>query len=270
MYENFKVKFKSLELKEYFWKAASTANRREFDHFMKKIEELDPKIKDDVETASEWLKKINPQHWARSHFPIHSKCDILVNNLCESFNNYIIEARDKPIIRYPCCYACAAIGSKRAKLEDYVDDCYKKSMYLKVYNDIIHIVPGVKDYIKTSFEPFKPPKIKKKRGRPKKLRRKGPNELESEKSTRKGLTHVCSKCHQVGHNKGTCKNQPHHKSKIFKARNAPESEHQEIPQASQAPPPPSLSQEQPSGAEAAPTGTRRSILQQHAPRTATQ
>ncbi|KAL0451739.1 UNVERIFIED_CONTAM: hypothetical protein Slati_1152000 [Sesamum latifolium] len=60
MYENFKVKFKSVELKEYFWKAASTANKREFDHFMKKIEELDPKIKDDVETASEWLKKINP------------------------------------------------------------------------------------------------------------------------------------------------------------------------------------------------------------------
>ncbi|KAL0408494.1 UNVERIFIED_CONTAM: hypothetical protein Sradi_1783800 [Sesamum radiatum] len=48
MYENFKVKFKSVELKEYFWKAASTANRREFDFFMKKIEELDPKMKDEV------------------------------------------------------------------------------------------------------------------------------------------------------------------------------------------------------------------------------
>ncbi|KAL0419922.1 UNVERIFIED_CONTAM: hypothetical protein Sradi_1405700 [Sesamum radiatum] len=267
MYENFKVKFKSVELKEYFWKAASTANRREFDFFMKKIEELDPKMKDEVETASEWLKRINPQHWARSYFPIHSKCDILVNNLCESFNNYILEARDKPIIRYPCCHTCAAIGCKRAKLEDYVDDYFKKIVYLKVYSDMIHAVPGVKDYIKTSFEPFKPPKIKKKRGRPKKLRRKGPSELESKRSTRKGLTHVCSKCLQVGHNKGSCKNQLHPKSKIFKERNAPESEHQEIPQGSQAPP---LSQEQPSGVETAPTGTRRSTLQQHAPTTATQ
>ncbi|KAL0403811.1 UNVERIFIED_CONTAM: hypothetical protein Sradi_2021900, partial [Sesamum radiatum] len=128
----------------------------------------------------------------------HSKCDILVNNLCESFNNYILEARDKPIIRYPCCHTCAAIGCKRAKLEDYVDDYFKKIVYLKVYSDMIHAVPGVKDYIKTSFEPFKPPKIKKKRGRPKKLRRKGPSELESKRSTRKGLTHVCSKCLQVG------------------------------------------------------------------------
>ncbi|KAL0404805.1 UNVERIFIED_CONTAM: hypothetical protein Sradi_2121300, partial [Sesamum radiatum] len=178
----------------------------------------------------------------------HSKCDILVNNLCESFNNYILEARDKPIIRYPCCHTCAAIGCKRAKLEDYVDDYFKKIVYLKVYSDMIHAVPGVKDYIKTSFEPFKPPKIKKKRGRPKKLRRKGPSELESKRSTRKGLTHVCSKCLQVGHNKGSCKNQLHPKSKIFKERNAPESEHQEIPQGSQAPP---LSQEQPSGRDCA-------------------
>ncbi|KAK4394368.1 hypothetical protein Sango_1907600, partial [Sesamum angolense] len=77
MYENFKMKFKSVELKEYFWKAASTANKREFDGFMKKIEELDPNIKAEVETASEWLRKINPQHWARPHFPVQSKCDIL-------------------------------------------------------------------------------------------------------------------------------------------------------------------------------------------------
>ncbi|KAL0436457.1 UNVERIFIED_CONTAM: hypothetical protein Sradi_0353600 [Sesamum radiatum] len=87
---------------------------------------------------------------------------------------------------YPCCHTCAAIGCKRAKLEDYVDDYFKKIVYLKVYSDMIHAVPGVKDYIKTSFEPFKPPKIKKKRGRPKKLRRKGPSELESKDQPGKG------------------------------------------------------------------------------------
>ncbi|KAK4396012.1 hypothetical protein Sango_1437800 [Sesamum angolense] len=133
MYENFKMKFKSVELKEYFWKAASTANKREFDGFMKKIEELDPKIKAEVETASEWLRKINPQHWARSHFPVQSKCDILVNNLCESFNNYILEARDKPII---------TIGSKRARLDDYVDDCYTNQILL---------------FMKKSHKDLKPP-----------------------------------------------------------------------------------------------------------------
>ncbi|KAL0282090.1 UNVERIFIED_CONTAM: hypothetical protein Sangu_2970600, partial [Sesamum angustifolium] len=134
---------------------------------------------------------------------------------------------------YPCCHACAEIGSKRARLDDYVVDFYKKLVYLKVYTDMIHAVPGAKDYIKSSFQPFKPPKIKKKMGRPKKLRRKGPNELQSNTSTRKGLTHTCSKCLQTGHNKGNCKNESHPKSKFFKANVA---EHEEIPQGSQARP----------------------------------
>ncbi|KAK4397176.1 hypothetical protein Sango_1554200 [Sesamum angolense] len=98
MYENFKMKFKSQELKEFFWKAASTANKSDFERYMQKINELDPKKKVDVETASEWLRKINLEHWARAFFPLQSKCDILVNNICESFNNYILDARDKPII----------------------------------------------------------------------------------------------------------------------------------------------------------------------------
>ncbi|KAL0308849.1 UNVERIFIED_CONTAM: hypothetical protein Sradi_5827200 [Sesamum radiatum] len=98
MYENFKIKFKSQELKEFFWKAASTANESDFERYMRKINELDPKKNVDVETASEWLRKINLEHWVRAFFPLHSKCDILVNNICESFNNYILDARDKPII----------------------------------------------------------------------------------------------------------------------------------------------------------------------------
>ncbi|KAL0292604.1 UNVERIFIED_CONTAM: hypothetical protein Sradi_6982800 [Sesamum radiatum] len=35
-----------------------------------------------------------------------------------------------------------AIGSKRARLEDYVDDFYTKAVYLKVYTEMIHAVPG--------------------------------------------------------------------------------------------------------------------------------
>ena len=48
--------------------------------------------------AYNWIKKLDPALWARSHFSTQSKCDILVNNLNESFNGYILEARDKPII----------------------------------------------------------------------------------------------------------------------------------------------------------------------------
>ncbi|PIM99629.1 hypothetical protein CDL12_27875 [Handroanthus impetiginosus] len=34
-------------------------------------------------------------------------------------------------------------------------------------------------------------------------------------STRKGLTHICKKCLQAGHNKTTCKNPIHPRSKLF-------------------------------------------------------
>ncbi|KAK4404145.1 hypothetical protein Sango_0783100 [Sesamum angolense] len=125
-----------------------------------------------------------------------------------------------------------AIGSKRARLDDYVDDCYTKSVYLKVYDEMIHAVPGAQDYIKTNFQPFKLQRLKKKRGMPKKLRRKGPNELQSKTSTRKGLTHTCTRCLQTGHNKHNCKNEVHPKSKSLKSNVAV---HEEIPQGSQAP-----------------------------------
>ncbi|KAL0458822.1 UNVERIFIED_CONTAM: hypothetical protein Slati_0509400 [Sesamum latifolium] len=145
-----------------------------------------------------------------------------------------------------------AIGAKRARLEDFVDEFYTKTVYLKVYAEMIHFVPGAQDYIKTNFEPFKPPKIKKKKGRPKKLRRKGPNELQSNASTRKGLTHTCNRCLQTGHNKHSCKNEIHPKSKFFKTNVGV---HDEIPQGSQGPPP--LSEQQPS-AEAATRGRTQS------------
>ena len=60
---------------------------------MKKLEELDLKNKPHL-----WMKRENHACWARSHFSTRAKCDILVNNMSESFNSYIMEARDKPII----------------------------------------------------------------------------------------------------------------------------------------------------------------------------
>ncbi|XP_058211586.1 uncharacterized protein LOC131323758 [Rhododendron vialii] len=48
--------------------------------------------------AHKWLKDIPAEQWCRSHFSSRSKYDYLVNNLSESFNNYILEARDKQII----------------------------------------------------------------------------------------------------------------------------------------------------------------------------
>ncbi|XP_028117573.1 uncharacterized protein LOC114315185 [Camellia sinensis] len=97
MYNNFKTKYSGCVLRDLFWKAALTENVHEFNYWMKKIEEVDPKT-GNRKTTVEWLKETGPTLWARSNFSPKSKRDILVNNLSESFNSYILEARELPII----------------------------------------------------------------------------------------------------------------------------------------------------------------------------
>lgn len=40
----------------------------------------------------------HPQHWSRAWFKVGSNCDSVDNNMCESFNKWILEARFFPII----------------------------------------------------------------------------------------------------------------------------------------------------------------------------
>lgn len=56
------------------------------------------KLKDISEEAYNWFLEKPPSQWTRSHFEEHSRCDILLNNLCEAFNSSIVVARDWPII----------------------------------------------------------------------------------------------------------------------------------------------------------------------------
>ncbi|XP_051132671.1 uncharacterized protein LOC127252521 [Andrographis paniculata] len=97
MYNNFKMKFKGLELKRLFWKAASTYNIKEHKRTMKEILKCNPKVNEN-KNAFEWLSDIPEHQWARSYFPTRTKCDVLVYNISESFNHCIMAARDLPII----------------------------------------------------------------------------------------------------------------------------------------------------------------------------
>ena len=49
-------------------------------------------------TAREWLKERPCEHWARVVFKTFTKCDILLNNISECFNKYILEARERPLL----------------------------------------------------------------------------------------------------------------------------------------------------------------------------
>jgi hypothetical protein len=41
---------------------------------------------------------MEPKTWVRAYFSEFPKCDILLNNNCEVFNKYILEARELPIL----------------------------------------------------------------------------------------------------------------------------------------------------------------------------
>lgn len=56
------------------------------------------KIKVLNQKAFEWLEKMPPNTWVRAFFSTFSKCDILLNNSCEVFNKYILDAREMPIL----------------------------------------------------------------------------------------------------------------------------------------------------------------------------
>ncbi|KAB2595874.1 hypothetical protein D8674_031324 [Pyrus ussuriensis x Pyrus communis] len=91
LYGNFKQLFKGQALKDKLGGAAMASNEIDFNCEMEKLKELD-------EEAYKWLKKRDPNMRARHRFSSKLKCDMLLNNLCECFNSWILAARDKPIL----------------------------------------------------------------------------------------------------------------------------------------------------------------------------
>ncbi|KAG8373315.1 hypothetical protein BUALT_Bualt11G0011200 [Buddleja alternifolia] len=243
MYNNFKATFKGVELKQIFWKAASTYNVRQHLRIISEIQRMYPK-KGSKQTPYEWLNVIPAAHWARCYFPSRTKCDVLVNNITESFNSIILAARELPIIEmfewirkkcmtriqikrqgmekyagivcpnilkkiekqreivgYPCCHVVASIASLRLDIENYVDDCFKKDTYLRVYSHMVNPVPGMHDFEESVLGIVDPPHIRILPGRPRKVRWRDGNDIRGPSVSRKGLTHTCSICGLQGHNK---------------------------------------------------------------------
>lgn len=72
-------------------KGATSITVAKFKHH---IEEL----KKEDEAISNWLINESLTHWSKAHFPTKLKCDMLLNNLCDFFNNATIRAKGKFIL----------------------------------------------------------------------------------------------------------------------------------------------------------------------------
>ncbi|XP_059292485.1 uncharacterized protein LOC132045936 [Lycium ferocissimum] len=91
LHNNFKMEgFGGQALKDILWKAAKVTTEPEFFKHMERMAKLDPK-------ALKWFINKPPIHWSRAFFSSFSKCDALLNNLCESFNSVLLHVRDKHI-----------------------------------------------------------------------------------------------------------------------------------------------------------------------------
>ncbi|KAH0672901.1 hypothetical protein KY290_025184 [Solanum tuberosum] len=91
LHNNFKTEgFGGQTMKDILWKASRATTEPEFSKHMEEMAKLDSK-------APEWFINKPPIHWSRAFFSSFPKCDVLLNNLCESFNSVLLHARDKYI-----------------------------------------------------------------------------------------------------------------------------------------------------------------------------
>ncbi|GKA84888.1 mutator type transposase [Tanacetum coccineum] len=79
------------QYKELLWKSATSPTVQLFERNMEELRMINKDVYD-------WLKKILPHHWSRSHFSGRPNCDVLLNNMCEVLNSQLLDGRDKPII----------------------------------------------------------------------------------------------------------------------------------------------------------------------------
>ncbi|KAG8364417.1 hypothetical protein BUALT_Bualt19G0126600 [Buddleja alternifolia] len=88
---NFKSAHKGLALKNILWTAARASRVVDFEKAMNELKARD------IE-AFNWLVKRTPTHWSRAYFSTHPKCDIMLNNMSESFNSMVLATRSTPIV----------------------------------------------------------------------------------------------------------------------------------------------------------------------------
>ncbi|XP_031108205.1 uncharacterized protein LOC116012700 [Ipomoea triloba] len=91
MHANFlKDGFTSHALKMQFWVVCKANTEAEYHARMGELKTLNVK-------AFEWLSARDPKHYSRAFFSTFPKSDLLLNNLCESWNSCILNFRDKPV-----------------------------------------------------------------------------------------------------------------------------------------------------------------------------
>lgn len=73
------------------WNAAKATSKFDFEKELKKLNQLN-------KVTHNRLIAIPTKYWTNHARSAHFKCDMLLNNISESFNSYIMEGRRKSIL----------------------------------------------------------------------------------------------------------------------------------------------------------------------------
>ncbi|XP_014494949.1 uncharacterized protein LOC106756857 [Vigna radiata var. radiata] len=123
LYNNFKKKFgRGLVIRDLMMGAAKATYHKKWEKKMGELKNLNV-------DAFNWLMGIPTKSWCKHAFSAYSRCDVLINNLSESFNSTILLARDKPIItmmEWIGSYLMSRFASLREKVDSYHGDVMPK------------------------------------------------------------------------------------------------------------------------------------------------
>ncbi|KAL6993914.1 hypothetical protein U1Q18_052564 [Sarracenia purpurea var. burkii] len=108
---NFKSQHGGIQLRSLFWGAARASFQAEFRRYMNEMKDLSS-------NAHKWLMELPLHTWARHKFDQRVKNDHVTNNITESFNNWVGDLRQKPIVTFVDCI--------RRKLMKMLQNRYEK------------------------------------------------------------------------------------------------------------------------------------------------
>ena len=163
--------------------------------------QLCPKIKDKLNKIVDWSADY-----------VAKPCGKGVFQVCRDETTYIVElnlrscsCRRWQLTRIPCTHACACLRHERVKPEQMVSKCYSIHTYMQAYGTTIRPLRDKSEWTKTNGPTVQPPLYEKKIGRPKKSRRKNPEEKEGgTRLSRAGVVIHCGYCREAGHNRTGC------------------------------------------------------------------
>lgn len=125
LYANFKKKFGGgVVIRNLMMAAAKATYHQLWTEKMMELQALHPE-------AYTWLMQIPTRAWCKHAFTFYPKCDVLMNNLSESFNATILLARDKPVLTmvdWIRSYIMGRFATMNEKLEKYKGEVMPKPL----------------------------------------------------------------------------------------------------------------------------------------------